>query len=406
MKYSKERLIPMSNCRIDTLLELYDPREPIQNVAGVWHLQPRSVVFFYYDLPDPDAERKQLAQMFNRIGLRCNVCMEQLERLDIRDMLAWVKARRESLGEYAIELTGGDDVLLFSAGLCYAEDPCRLYTRRPDGRYIVLPSGEEVKAGAGAFTVAQRLQLNDATLDRYGRLTPNDLKPPLVALAHRLLGLQKKHPRQWTQHTTCFQQCASRAEDQALTILLDQQNCRERGVSLGKGKLLNALLRTGALTRAESTPDGILVTFADLTIRDCLCDFGVWLEIAAWDALRSSGIFDDVQLSCVVKWENDRLINELDVVATAGLGLMLVSCKTCAPDLKAVAELNVLGDRLGSTHTSTVLLCMPKANEKLDNIRARCDEMGVRLVDLRQYDQTTLRAHFAREGEKLRAGRR
>lgn len=390
--------------RIDTLLELYDEREPIQNVAGAWHLQPRSIVFFYYDLKDATAERKHLAQMFNRIGLRCNVRMERLQRLDITHMMAWVQANQAELGEYAIELSGGDDVLLFSAGVSYASNPCLLYTRRPDGRYIALPSGEVVEAAGGAFTVAQRLLLCDAALDRFGRLTPEDLQPPLVNLAHHLLGLQKKHPRQWTQHTTCFQRCCAKAPDHALTVLLDNSSCREQSVALGKGKLLNALKRAGAITQAEQTEEGILVTFASETIRDCLCDFGVWLEIAAWDALKSSGQFDDVQMSCVVKWENEKLINELDVTATAGLGLMIVSCKTCAPDLKAVAELNVLGDRLGSTQTRTVLLCLPKANEKLDNIRARCDEMGVDLVDLRQYDRECLRAHFAREGGKLRAG--
>ena len=30
--------------------------------------------------------------------------------------------------------------------------------------------------------------------------------------------------------------------------------------------------------------------------------------------------------------------------------------------------------------------------------------MGIDLVDLRQHDRESLRAHFAREGEKLRAG--
>lgn len=391
---------------VDTLLELYDRREPITHVAGAWHLQPKSIVFFYYELADAQAERKQLAQMFNRIGLRCNVRLEKLDRLDVSHMMAWVQSHRDSLGEYAIELTGGDDVMLFSAGVAWAESPCRLYTRARDGRYIALPSGEGVEPGGGAFTVAQRLALNDATLDRFGRLTPADLKAPIVDLAHRLLGLQKKHPRQWTQHTTCFQRCAARAEEDALTILLDAASCREQSVALGKGKLLNALLKEGAITRAEATEEGILVTFASALVRDCLCDFGVWLEIAAWDALKSSGKYDDVQLSCVVKWVNDKLINELDVTATAGMGLMIVSCKTCAPDLKAVAELNVLGDRLGSVHTSTVLLCLPKATEKLDNIRARCDEMGVHLVDLRQFNRDGLRAHFAREGEKLRAGRK
>lgn len=389
---------------VDTLLELYDSRQPIQNIAGAWHLQPRTIVFFYYKLADVQATRKEMAQMFNRIGLRCNVRMEQLKHLDVRHMMTWVHAHRDDLGDYAIDLTGGNDVMLFSAGVAFAETPCRLFTRTRDGRYIALPSGEIVEAGAGKFTVAQRLQLCDATLDRFGRLTPDDLTPPLVSLAHRLLSLQRKHPRQWTQHTTCFQQCAARADKSALTILLDRDNCREHGVALGKGKLLNALKRSGALTQVEAAAEGIWVTFANDIVRDCLCDFGVWLEIAAWDALRSSGEFDDVQLSCVVKWENDRLINELDVTATAGLGLMIVSCKTCAPDLKAVAELNVLGDRLGSAQTQTVLLCLPKAHEKLDNIRARCDEMGIDLVDLRQYDREGLRALFAREGKKLRAG--
>lgn len=391
---------------VDTLLELYDGREPITNVAGAWHLQPKSIVYFYYDLKDPKAERKELAQMFNRIGLRCNVRMEKLERLDSRGMMDWVQAHQDELGDYAIDLTGGSNVMLFSAGVAYASTPCRLYTRTRDGRYIELPSGEAVEAGGGAFTVAQRLSLNNATLDRFGRLTPADLKAPLVDLAHRLLNLQRKHPRQWTQHTTCFQRCAARAEDTALTILLDKGNCREQSVSLGKGKLLNVLMKEGAITRAENTEEGIWVTFASELVKDCLCDFGVWLEIAAWDALKSSGKYDDVQLSCVVKWENDKIINELDVTATTGMGLMIVSCKTCAPDIKAVAELNVLGDRLGSAHTQTVLLCLPKANEKLDNIRARCDEMGVDLVDLRQFDREGLRAHFAREGEKLRVGRK
>lgn len=390
---------------VDSLLELYDVQQPIQNVSGAWYLQPRSIVFFYYELEDVQGTRKQMAQMLNRIGLRCNVRMERLQQLDVRHMMSWVKAHQAELGEYAIDLTGGDDVMLFSAGVAYADMPCRLFTRTRDGRYISLPSGESIESGKGKFTVAQRLQLYNASLDRYGRLTPEDLDQSLVTMAHQLLTLQRKHPRQWTQHTTCFQQCAARADKSALTILLDRDNCLEHGVSLGKGKLLNALKRTGALTKAEAVNEGIMVTFASAVIRDCLCDFGVWLEIAAWDALRSCGQFDDVRLSCVVKWDNERIINELDVTATAGLGLMLVSCKTCAPDLKAVAELNVLGDRLGSAQTETVLLCLPKTNEKLDNIRARCDEMGIDLVDLRQHDRDSLRAHFAREGKKLRAGR-
>lgn len=395
----------MEHSRIDTLLELYDMHEPIVNVAGAWHLQPRNIIFFYYELEDATEERKSLAQMFNRIGLRCNVRMEKLDRLDIRDMVDWVKEHQFELGEYAIDLTGGDDEMLFQAGVCYTCFPCRLYTRKPDGRYIALPSGETIKPGDGEFTVAQRLALNDATLDRYGRLTPSELKKPLLTLANQLFALQKKHPRQWTNQTSCFQQCVARADDDALTILLVDETCLEYNISAGKGKLLPQLLHIGALTNIETTREGIWVTFTNQLVKECLCDFGVWLEIVAYDAIRSCGQFDDVQLSCVVRWENEKLVNELDVIATAGMGLMIVSCKTCSPDLKAVAELNVLGDRLGSVHTETVLLSLPKANEKLDNIRARCEEMDVKLVDLRQADAEALQTFFTQKGLRLRAGR-
>ena len=63
----------MSFVQIDTLLELYDARIPLLNITGTWHLQPKNVIFFYYDLEDAAFQRKQLAQMFSRIGLSCNV---------------------------------------------------------------------------------------------------------------------------------------------------------------------------------------------------------------------------------------------------------------------------------------------------------------------------------------------
>lgn len=395
----------MADERIDTLLEMYDHQEPIVNIAGAWYLQPRTIVFFYYGMEDPAAERKQLAQMFNRIGLRCNVRMEKLERLDIQDMVQWVQENQSMLGNYAIELTGGDDEMLFMAGCCYERFPCRLYTCKSDGRYIELPSGKEVKPGRGEFTVEQRLLLNDAALERYSRLTPADLKQPIISLAHKLLALQKKHPRQWTNHTKCIQQCVSRAADDELTITLDFDTCNENNVSLGKGKLLSQLIQTGALIDAHFSSDGIIVTFPSTIVRDCLCDYGVWLEIAMYDVLCSSGAYDDVQMSCVVRWENERLINELDVTATAGMGMLFVSCKTCAPDVEAVAELNVLSDRFGSAHTAAVLVSMPKGNERLDNIHARCEEMDVHLIDLRQHDRESLIKVFAQIGAKLRAGK-
>jgi len=395
----------MANITVDTLLEFYDRREPIVNVAGAWHVQPRRIVYFHYGLKDEAAERKKLAQMFERIGLRISVSMVQLERRDVRDMMEWVQAHQAELGEFAIDLTGGDDIMLFTAGCCYEHFPCRLFSGRPDGRYVMLPSGEILAPGRGEFSVEQRLLLNNAVLERFGRLTQRDLTPQLLNLADRMLTLQRNHSRQWTGVTRCIQQCVSRAPDDALTVLLDHDTCRQNKVNAGKGSLLRSFVRAGALKSVKETGEGIVITFPDMTIRDCLCDYGVWLEIAVYDAVKSSGAFDDVQISCVVQWDNEKIINELDVVATAGMGLILISCKTCAPDMEALAELNVLGDRLGSARTMTALVSLPKGTERLDNRHARCEELGVRLIDLRQHTRQSLSTAFAQLGQQLPAGR-
>lgn len=48
-------------------------------------------------------------------------------------------------------------------------------------------------------------------------------------------------------------------------------------------------------------------------IRDCLCDYGVWLEIYMYGVMKASGVFDGARLSAVVRGEDEKAVNELDV---------------------------------------------------------------------------------------------
>lgn len=390
---------------MNTLLEIYDKGRPINNVLGAWYLRPSKIVYFYAGVLDELETRSLLTQMLRRIGIQTSVVFARIDRMDINDMADWMDAHRDSLGEYALELTGGDDVLLFMAGCSYARFHCPLYTRRLDGCFIALPSGEKLTGVDAAFTVEQRLMLSGGRLSRQGRLAGEALDEGFLSLAAHIFEIQRQNSRAWMQQTKCLQQRVADLPDDALDVFLTAEECRACGFTPQKGHQFKRLAAIGALTALSADESGIRAAFPDARTRDCLCDYGIWLELYIYSALRECGEFDDVHLSCVVQWSDESVINEIDVAATAGLGFLVISCKTSAPNMEAIAELNVLSDRFGAEYIHSLLACLPKGQAHLDGLRARCEEMDILLMDMRQYSRSRLVSFFRRLGQRLRAGK-
>ena len=386
---------------LDTLLELYDPKEPILNILGAWRLRPQRAVYFHHGLREEDEALRQMQETFRKLGVSVRVTLEKLDGMDCQALSRWVEHHEGELGSWGIEIAGGSDMMLFMAGVAHARWGCPVYARRPGNRYFALPEGKLIEAEHPGFTVEQRLCLTGGSLERYGRLKPEDLTPRLITLAGMLLDMQKEHPRLWTQQTRCIQGAVSRMDKKSLTLILTQQDCRAHKFSTAKGHLFRQMKRAGAFTEVKITPEAIELTFPSALIRDCLCDYGVWLEIYMYGVMKASGVFDDVRVSAVVRWEGEKAVNELDVAATAGMGLVVCSCKTTTPDMEALAELNVIAEGFGSSYAVSLLACMPKGGDRMEGPAARGEELGIRLLDVRQYDRESLIAYFTRLGKRL-----
>lgn len=386
---------------LDTLLELYDPKEPILNILGAWRLRPQRAVYFHHGLREEDKALRQLQETFRKLGISVRVSLEKLDGMDCQALSRWVETHENELGSWGIEIAGGSDMMLFMAGVAHARWGCPVYARRPGNKYFALPEGKLIEAENLGFTVEQRLCLTGGSLERYGRLRPEDLTPRLITLAGMLLEMQKEHPRLWTQQTRCIQGAVSRMDKKSLTLILTQQDCRANKFSTTKGHLFRQMKQAGAFTEVKITPEAVELTFPSALIRDCLCDYGVWLEIYMYGVMKASGVFDDVRVSAVVRWEGEKAVNELDVAATAGMGLVVCSCKTTTPDMEALAELNVIAEGFGSSNAVSLLACMPKGGDRMEGPAARGEELGIRMLDVRQYDRESLIAYFTRLGKRL-----
>jgi len=386
---------------LHTLLELYDPKEPILNILGAWRLRPERVVYFHHGLSNEKETLAMLHTALRRLDIRAEVSLERLDGMDCQALSRWVEGHESELGSWGIEIAGGSDRMLFMAGVAHARWGCPVFARRPGNKYFALPEGRLIEAEHPGFTVEQRLCLTGGSLERYGRLRPEHLDARLITLAGMLLEMQKEHPRLWTQQTRCLQGAVSRMDKSSLTLTLTQEECRANKFSTAKGHLFRQMKRAGAFREVKITPEAIELTFPSELVRDCLCDYGVWLEIYMYGVMKAAGVFDDVRVSAVVRWEGEKAVNELDVVATAGMGLVVCSCKTTTPDMEALAELNVIAQGFGSSYAVSLLACMPKGGDRIEGPAARGEELGIRLLDVRQYDREALIAYFTRLGRRL-----
>ena len=105
--------------------------------------------------------------------------------------------------------------------------------------------------------------------------------------------------------------------------------------------------------------------------------------MAVYHAIVRTEEFYDERMSCIVGWGENETINELDVLANAGLEILFVSCKTGTPDMRTISELNVLRRRFGSCYSKAVLAVLPDSGASLDGIRERCEDFDTDLLDLR-----------------------
>lgn len=387
---------------IDTLIEVYDRDDAVLNVLGAWMLRPRRVVYCYTKLAQPEQAAQRLRQVYEHIGLHAAVEMAHLDVRDMDALPAWLHKNQGRLGHFALEVSGGDDLLLFALGRCYEQFQCPAYIRRGNGRYYAIHEGKRVDAQPPEFDIASRFLLSGGRLQRYARVGPDDLTPEFLHMAEQLLRIQQLHPYQMMKQTQCLQGAVAQAANDALTVILEDEKTKRYGFTAAKCPLLRKLERLGALSLKRIGSDQLSVTFASRSIRDGLCDHGIWLECYTYDVVKASGAFDDVGMSCVVEWADGKTVNELDVVATAGAGLASISCKTCAPDMVAINEVKVLSDRFGAGLAQPVLSVMPKGREKLTGTATRCKESGVELIDIRNLSREEAIAAFAAIGKRLR----
>ncbi|MBQ9299511.1 MAG: DUF1887 family protein, partial [Clostridia bacterium] len=192
-----------------------------------------------------------------------------------------------------------------------------------------------------------------------------------------------KFRRDWPKIVTYIQRVSQKESD-----------LRARGSMTAKGEhgsrvnapvqALEEMEGLGLIRDLRINEDEVAFAFADAQVRAWLRDVGSALELYIYKACLDLGAFHDVRTSAVVDWQGekpskDSVTNELDVMATAGVLPVFISCKTCDVKTEALNELAVLRDRFGGQGARAAIVTAERGRSPM---RHRAMELGIDVIDL------------------------
>ena len=128
-----------------------------------------------------------------------------------------------------------------------------------------------------------------------------------------------------------------------------------------------------------------MLTFKTARLKEMVCVSGAFLENYLYIRLTESGLFDDVIMSAVIDFSDDKYIQpvrcEIDCMVMRNNRLLFVSCKSSKADTSDLNEIYVHNSMFGNALSVPVLCVGEELDRKYPSIYAKAEELGIYIID-------------------------
>lgn len=384
---------------MQVLIELHDPHQPLDNVIAATVLQPDVMVLIGDRKIEKNKYRKPLLSFLDMEGIHVRLDYRTCNLHDVQQVISCLNDVLDAYGQdnCTVDVGGGSDALLLAAGYVCLSRNIQAVQHMPGTnkvKWLIGPEkGKEQKFDV-QLSMDQVIALSGGELLRNGHMGPEMMGEEMTGLIDRIFPIYLKYKKSWPRFVQYLQIAAKQDYwmgeyyEAPLTIYVNRQ------ARTPNENIMAALVNAGAFTLCERDEEHIRFAFVNNTIGKCMCDVGIWLEMYLFSAMVQSGLFDAVQISMVVSWDDDekgdKVQNEIDVAACAGVGQLFCSCKTSAPDPYMLNEIAVMTERFGTAYATPVLACVCDMKKEAPAAYWRAQEMGIELIDLNDLDKARL----------------
>ena len=374
------------------LIELYDKEKPINNYVTGLAMKPDKIVCLGEKTIWQESRRARLERVFGEFCPDTELALRSHKPAHMDAVLGDISRVLDQYGaeNCVIDVTGGSELMLIAAGRLYEKYRTPIVAYRPTTHSFVQLAGDEdigvAELETPRITVQQSLAMCGRELMFNGHGMALRDSPEAMERIETLFDICRSNHAEWAQFVYYFQQINKPPYRVSPTFFAVPRVIRNAQAQVScPAAILFRLCDEGFIHDLAMNSTDIQFSLTQSVMADCLSDVGLVLELYIYKALNKCGLFDDVDLSDVICWDDDGLpdnniVNEIDVIAQAGIGQLFISCKSGAVDTSALNEVFALSRRFGNGYATPVLVTLRDMAADNPSLAMRAQTMGVTLI--------------------------
>lgn len=401
-----------------TVIEVLD-KASVENLFVPLSYAARRVIYIGRDRREIERECRVYSALFRARGMQTRV--ESVTITPGENAIETLAMLFSESDEYLIDLTGGDEVLLFLLGRAVeVAKPARVsvhYGNVPTHRFLAMSGSKPIcpKGSEPSLSVAETVALHGGRIAGSADIGAQKLSADEIAAllddVDAMWSISASDSAAWNRNANTLAAFEALGCRRGLSFFLTEQTARR--VKKGEAyrrlcDFLPSLAAAGLIEKLRIHGGAVEFDYKNRCTHACLCRAGLLLELKVYlSALlaRDAGgspVFADARIGVVLDWDrrtrDAATFNEVDVILMRGMIPIFISCKNGGVGEDELYKLAAVAHRFGGRFAKMVLAATGlSGNAQRDAYFARrASEMGITLLpDIHTRSQKEICAFLA-----------
>lgn len=353
----------------------------ISTLVAAKALSPERIYLLHSGSDEDLEDLENVTMFFSNLYPEMEVISYQMEFYDCKKLRAGVQELMQKESDVMLDLSNGHPVaamLLREIALEF-EIPIFVFSER-DERAIIIDKGECISIEIEDVD----LQVEDFVESGGGSVYAQSTEIFESQAIKHLLKWQISHHDLWMRinralKTKAIMRTLDQHQKNNLVVLSTQRlNKKEHGLVLE----YLVQLHTCRIAKFKKTSKfEYLLSFHKDSYKRYIMGYGFWLEAVTFYGMKKLAFLDDVKGGVSFFWDDkqQRVNNEIDVLAVYREKLVLVSCKDSSKySEKDLNELIVSAEGLGGDNAIRIMVVTQWPDKS--SVKVRASELGVHLI--------------------------
>ena len=396
-----------------TYIEFYD-KTSIVNICSCLTNIPDRVILVGGDRKPIERRKADYRRVFSDRGHNIDFDCRTVNKNSMDDIISKLEEIITLDDEIAVDLTGGDDLMLVAMGIVYerhrTERNIQLhrFNIRSNTIYDCDSDGKTIEKDDLKLSVEENIRIYGGEVvmgaeDGDSGTRPWDITPEFQWELEAMWDACRSNICAWNVQVTILAVAEQyrQADNDRLTTRVSLADVRKHfeengGVFAMKRSVLNKLQMAGLITFYYDD-DTLLVRYKNDQVKRLLSKAGnvlelkVYTELIALEDDAGNPLYDAMN-GVVIDWDgNERdgesrvdTYNEVDIVAMKGALPVFISCKNGSTvEMEELYKLYSVSERFGGEYTKRILIAtsIDDTKEYFKHFRQRAKDMGITIID-------------------------